>query len=103
MPKTSASEMKRLIAAVKRRKPSDNPALQSLIQLRPQPAHQRQFVQRFTQFMEKGGLDVDKLNKNLKSQKKEPPHLREKLPRWDKKAVAATKRALRHGIEERRR
>ena len=102
MTEISASEKKRIIAAIKRRKPSDNLTLRSLIQRPPMPTKHRQFVQGFTQLMEKGGVDIQKLNENLKRKQPERPHLVEKPLRIDKKALAGAKRAFRYGIEERR-
>jgi hypothetical protein len=103
MTEISASEKKRIIAAIKRRKPSDVLRMRPSIQRPPLPARDRQFVQGFTQLMEKAGVDVDKINETLKRKQQEQPRPAQPPSRIDKKALAAAKRAFRHGIEERRR
>ncbi len=103
MTQISASEKKRIIAAIKRRKPSDNLALKGLIQRPQPPASYRQFEKRLTQLMEKAGVDVHKLNETIRRQQRERPRLVEKPSQIDKKTVAAATRAFRYGIKERRR
>jgi hypothetical protein len=98
-----AAEKKRLIAAIKRRNPSDRLALSGLVQRSQLSARHRQFAQAFTQLMEKAGVDVYKLNEAIPRQQRERPPLVEKRSPIDKKTAATALRAFRYGIEERRR
>ena len=87
MTEISASEKKRIIAAIKRRKPSDVLRMRPSIQRPPLPARDRQFVQGFTQLMEKAGVDVDKINETLKRKQQEQPRPAQPPSRIDKKAL----------------
>jgi len=66
MTELSASEKRRISAAIKRWKTSDNFPLKRLIQRPHPPLAHRQFVQSFTQLMEKAGVDVRKLNESIR-------------------------------------
>jgi hypothetical protein len=98
----SASEKKKIIAAIKRSKTSNQLNLTRLMQ-RPRPSlRHRPFVRSLTQLLEKGDVDVRKLTETLRRKRSMPPRLIERRPQTEKKAVAAAKQAFRYGIEERR-
>ena len=75
MTELSASEKRRIIAATKRWKTSDNFPLKRLIQRPHPPLAHRQFVQIFTQLMEKAGVDVRKLNESIRRGRRKHTHL----------------------------
>jgi hypothetical protein len=111
MAKISASEMKWIIAQIKRRSPSPVDLAQRGLVNRTWPSASGRFEEvRSTleragldvkKLVEKAGLDIHKLKEIEKREQRERGHIRKKQTAAAQKALAATKNPFRHGIDER--
>ena len=105
MGKINASEMKRIIAAMKRRDPLTD-ATGSLFQRPHRRMHRGPDEGSIRRSLEESGLDFDeikKINKTLRRGQMERLRAREKQPARDEPSIATAKEVLHRWVEEQRR